>query len=337
MKIFVFEYITGGGLVDQVLPDALCREGELMFTSLVRDLLSIKEVDVLVTRDPRLPAPECLNQDGIITINQAADLNRLLIKMIDSSDAVWLIAPETGRVLADLCDLVEQRGKPLLTSPSNAVLITGNKLATARLLERFQIPVVSTVLCSEAGPFEQGDWVLKPIDGVGCEDCCMISSEDDYQRYKAANDTLSNIVLQPYVKGQSISLSCLFDHGRANLLCSNEQIVDIVDNRFQLSACVVNSDQAHRQEYQSLIETIAEALPELWGYVGIDLIKTASSVVVLEINPRLTTSYVGIKAATGINVAEQVLALLKGTFQPLKPLLNVRVEVAIAEGEGYAR
>jgi len=64
--------------------------------------------------------------------------------------------------------------------------------------------------------------------------------------------------------------------------------------------------------YSILVDAIAQALPALWGYVGIDLIETPEQTWVLEINPRLTTSYVGINEALGLNVVEAVMQLVQG-------------------------
>ncbi len=76
--------------------------------------------------------------------------------------------------------------------------------------------------------------------------------------------------------------------------------------------------------YQQLVGQIAHAFPELWGYVGIDLIETAEQMLVLEINPRLTTSFVGIHSALGINLAEAVLQLVNG-----KPVLDSSKNLSI--------
>jgi predicted ATP-grasp superfamily ATP-dependent carboligase len=57
---------------------------------------------------------------------------------------------------------------------------------------------------------------------------------------------------------------------------------------------------------------VAEAIPGLWGYAGIDLIETPEQILVLEINPRLTTSFAGLNTALGINVAGLVLQLVQG-------------------------
>jgi predicted ATP-grasp superfamily ATP-dependent carboligase len=57
-----------------------------------------------------------------------------------------------------------------------------------------------------------------------------------------------------------------------------------------------------------------EAIPGLRGYVGVDLILADSGPVVLEVNPRLTTAYVGVRAVLDENVAALALAACHGTL-----------------------
>jgi len=58
------------------------------------------------------------------------------------------------------------------------------------------------------------------------------------------------------------------------------------------------------------------ALPTALGYVGLDLVLGAdphgSEDYVIEVNPRLTTSYVGLRAASGANLAAALLAAASG-------------------------
>ena len=56
MRIFVCEYVTGGGLCGQPLPASLSREGDMMLTALVKDLAALDGVEIVTTRDKRLPA-----------------------------------------------------------------------------------------------------------------------------------------------------------------------------------------------------------------------------------------------------------------------------------------
>jgi predicted ATP-grasp superfamily ATP-dependent carboligase len=46
--------------------------------------------------------------------------------------------------------------------------------------------------------------------------------------------------------------------------------------------------------------------------VGVDLVETSDGPVVLEVNPRLTTSYCGLRTARGLNPAALVMGLLSG-------------------------
>lgn len=45
---------------------------------------------------------------------------------------------------------------------------------------------------------------------------------------------------------------------------------------------------------------MAEAIPGLEGLFGIDILLTAEGPVVVEVNPRLTTAYAGLRRALGI-------------------------------------
>jgi tyramine---L-glutamate ligase len=77
---------------------------------------------------------------------------------------------------------------------------------------------------------------------------------------------------------------------------------------------------------------VARALPGLAGYVGVDLMVGESGMTVLEINPRLTTSYVGMHAAIGDNPARMVLDLFYNhPFELPVNLARNLVEIALDE------
>jgi predicted ATP-grasp superfamily ATP-dependent carboligase len=111
------------------------------------------------------------------------------------------------------------------------------------------------------------------------------------------------------------------------LLTVNLQHFELIAGQYRLQAITVNyTDNLAR--YESLVAELARAFPELWGYVGIDLIETPKQILVLEINPRLTSSFIGINAATGINVCTSVLQLLSGTPH-LQRTRNQAIKVAV--------
>ena len=56
-----------------------------------------------------------------------------------------------------------------------------------------------------------------------------------------------------------------------------------------------------------MAERTVKAFPGLRGYVGVDLVLTGKEVVVIEVNPRLTVSYVGLREVAGFNLAQSVI------------------------------
>ena len=212
--------------------------------------------------------------------------------------------PETGGLLERISRLAVEVGCELIGSRPEAVQIAASKLRTARHLARHGIDVVPTHTLADAIPGRNTRWVAKPDKGVGGEGIRIID--------KPLGDAISGLisgedyVVQPYVKGRPASLSLLCYEGEACLLSVNLQQVVEVDGRFQVRAIRVNGLR-RANGYVELACSIATAIPDLWGYVGVDLICTPAGPVVLEINPRLSVSYAGLHRVLGVNPAALVL------------------------------
>ena len=71
-------------------------------------------------------------------------------------------------------------------------------------------------------------------------------------------------------------------------------------------------------------------MPGLWGYIGIDIMESARyGTQVLEINPRLTTSYAGLYQATGIRLIRELLRLADGQTTDFRPAWHKTIAIAI--------
>jgi len=68
-------------------------------------------------------------------------------------------------------------------------------------------------------------------------------------------------------------------------------------------------------------ERACEAVPGLRGYIGVDVMLSDAGPVVIEINPRLTTAYLGVRRVMRENVAELALAACGGAL-PASPVLR---------------
>jgi predicted ATP-grasp superfamily ATP-dependent carboligase len=79
-------------------------------------------------------------------------------------------------------------------------------------------------------------------------------------------------------------------------------------------------------------------MPPSRGFVGVDLVlghaSDGSEDVVIEINPRVTTSYVGLRRALEQNLAELMLDVVQGTAVEVSRVNSVQFQ---ADGTVIAR
>jgi predicted ATP-grasp superfamily ATP-dependent carboligase len=305
MRIFAYEHITGGGMTDQRTQAALAPEGEAMLRALVQDLVAIPDVEVVAMRDPR----SALDLSVTTYVPESErDFWPTFCRAVRESDAVWLIAPEQDGILGRLSREVIRAGCRLLGSRPDAVQVAASKLRTAHVLMAAGVHTIRTFTDERSIPAEVEQIVVKPDDGAGCQDTYLFQRRADLQRW-LRDRAAPGRIFQPYVHGVASSLSILCCDGRARLLACNRQHVAISGGQFEFSGVSVNAIRDSDGRYAQLARDVAHALPGLWGYVGIDVIDAADGPIVVEINPRLTTSYAGLRGALGINAAELVLGL----------------------------
>ena len=299
--------MCGGGFAGQALPASLAVEGQAMLQALLDDLQQVPALQLLLPLDSRCRDLTLPSGAAIVSIAAAHSLWRLLPELIAQVDAVWPIAPESGGVLSRIAGLCLAQQKILLASPPATIDLCADKYATYQHLSAAGIAQVATALLSDVGADYPLPAVIKPRDGLGCQGAQLIRNSRELSAAKQ-----NDYIIQPYHSGPAVSLSALFKNGQAWLLCCNHQQMLIDDNRFILQACQVNTANPQQEYYQMLLQQLAAALPKIWGFIGVDLIETPEhGPLLLEINPRLTSSYAGIRQATGINPAAQVLALLE--------------------------
>lgn len=313
MKILVFEFITGGGLAKEGLPESLAREGLLMLDRLLNELSNISSVQVTVLLDWRCAKIVLANNIQTIIVSKGQSVYDLLPPLIKEADSVWPIAPEQDFHLERVSKLVLSQKKRLLNSAPEAVVICSDKWLTAQALRNGDVLTVKTRLLDDYSGYNSGQWVIKPRDGMGCINNYLVCNAQEFAKITAQIKQKSGYIIQPYVEGDLLSLSCLFKEGKAWLLCCNRQFISVEQQQFNLKSCEVNISTKSLNDYQTIIDQIAKTIKGLWGYVGVDIIHpTGEPSLVLEINPRLTTSYVGINHATGLNIAKAVISLVDG-------------------------
>ena len=302
MKHFLFEFITGGGLIGQTLADSLVREARMMVQTLLKELIECGHYKITITRDSRV---DSFGRDVTEhTIN--TPFKKILPELVRKSDICWLIAPETGNCLYNLTDLFMQNASIFIGSDLNAVQTTSSKLITCNILENANVCTPETKLLKDVIPDSKSGWIIKPDDGVGAENCIYVSDRLSLQEDMTIKEN-DNYIIQPFIEGEHMSMSLFVYNKNIQLLSCNKQEITLKNNLISLAGIGVNEFLSYKDQMRELAESIVSAIPGFSGYIGIDLIRSNNKFFVIDINPRFTTSYAGISASLGINITEKIL------------------------------
>ncbi len=319
-SVFVYEYLTGGGLLadaQAAAPPSLLAEGEAMVAALAADFVAAG-VRVTCLRDRRLASWSpggCRAADVFTPAQHAKAFDRF------ASEADWtvVIAPEMGGALSERCRRVADVGGRLLGPSAAVVDLASDKQATAEFLTAADIPMPAGTLLPRGMPWPRDfsyPAVWKPLDGAGSQDVAYISNPDQPQ-------------FAPDRRPGRLERFCPGDPASAALLCGPGGLVCVLpacrqclsdDGRFGYLGGSLPLPPELERRAQALAKRITAALPGAFGYVGVDLVLGARADggddVAIEINPRLTTSYIGLRAACERNLAEAMLEVAQGRDIP---------------------
>ena len=305
LKVLAFDYAIAGGPDLRPVPCALAQQDGILLQALLADLGAVPGIELRTlpaVGDTVGPA------DRVPGHRSSGDW---LAESVQAADAVWPLARESGGLLEGLSREILRGGRTLLGSAPGAICVAGSKRAVARALRDGGVPAVPTYSPHASLPEGQGAWVVKPDDGAGCLDTRLFGDRAAALAHVRAHAGM-DYVLQPFLAGDIGSLSLLCCDGQAWVLSCNRERFAMRDNRFHFIGSTVNGLDDVDGALAGLARQVAAALPTLWGYVGVDFIRTASGAVVLDVNPRLTAAYAGLHVATGCNPAGLVIDLMKG-------------------------
>lgn len=280
-----------------------------MRDALIGDLLATGDYEIITTYDYRLPKPAHISH---VVIDDEAVRLTTWQQQILKADYVWFIAPETDGCLYTLTKLVIDSGKVVIGSGLSAIQITSSKLATYQHLSQAEIPVIPTsvdlsvLYQSETVTSAHHKWVLKLDDGVGC-DQTHVGSADFLQKVVTMHQ---NWILQPFVEGVLHASISVISYQQQFIICSaNLQSVVEEENRLAYRGGVMNGALDYMAEMHVLIKNILKHIPGLSGYWGVDVLigPTSKQLTVVEINPRLTTSYAYLAEAMQANPASYIM------------------------------
>lgn len=282
-----------------------------MWWAVVHDFLADPAVRVVSTWDARLG--RCPLQDQrleVVTIDQPGDDREVCRQLARDCDAAIVIAPETDDVLRQRC--ADLRSLPLrrLNCDDPTLEICSDKWLTFLKLRGAKIPTIETHQLDDhptAFPV-----VVKLRDGAGSQDMDLLRSEAEWRQWRAG--ARGDFLWQPYVLGRNLSLAGIFQQGELiSWLPVTEQLLSS-DDKFAWQGSLIPAPGISQVACGELCTKVAEAI-RLHGYVGFDLLwpNHAAGPVVVEVNPRMTSSYVGCSQLYGPLLGA---CLLRGTPLP---------------------
>ncbi|MDR3637465.1 MAG: ATP-grasp domain-containing protein [Isosphaeraceae bacterium] len=291
VRVLIHEWVTGGGLAGRPLPGSWATEGAAMRRALAREFASLPGVRVTVTLDDRVSA-----DDGpweIVRIGAGEELP-LFEALAGRADYTLAIAPETGGILAERARAIRRAGGQSLGSTAEAVTLAADKLIFERHLVRQGIATPPCRVVQPADRLPEDHLypaILKPRDGAGSLDTFLIPNAGLVPEAARAMETA---VLQPYVPG--IPLSASFLAGPS----ASAQLIGVGRQRIAINGARVSYHggelPAPRDWLTPDVTRAVRAVEGLRGFVGVDFVYDEANcrATVIELNPRPTTSVVGL-------------------------------------------
>lgn len=316
-KVFIYEFLSGEGTGDEGLHADVAVEGLAMLLGVTEDF-SAAGFNTTTTINSRIEHLSGSFESRGVSVRRVS-----FREGVDEADYCLVIAPESGGTLYSLVKDIERKGKVHLGPGSIGVALTTNKMETLRLAEEAGLKTPFTL---EAEGVEDAlrkaeevgfPSVFKPIDGVGCEGVSMVWDEGNAEmaaELAVRASGTGKVIVQEYVEGVDASVGVIVGEGKASPLTLNAQFISRGDRGvLRYEGGYVPLKHRRRKEALRTAERLASSIPGLKGYVGVDLVLTPGEAFVMEVNPRITTSYLGARKVVQENIARHIFdACTKG-------------------------
>jgi predicted ATP-grasp superfamily ATP-dependent carboligase len=327
LRLLIYEHVSGGGFADEPIPVGVLSEGFGMLRTLISDFKAAGHyvATTLDSRLARLNPP--LDADCIVPVFSSREVQAAIRKVSASADAAYVIAPETEGILQSLVENVEQTGVASLNCPASTIGKIVDKVVLQASLKKLRVPTPETIMFSVADGVEEikraihgrlnFPLIFKPSSDVGC---CGLSVVRNARQVADAvgkikrESASKRFLAQEFIKGAAASVSLVSTGSEALSISLNRQDVTIgaPDAISSYNGGLVPFDHPLRRIAFAVAEKIVKSFRDLRGYVGVDLVLTEEEAVAMEVNPRLTTSYIGLRRVVNFNPAHGIVnAVLK--------------------------
>jgi len=325
MRVVMYEWCCSGGLAGPDAPavlgddgdaEPLAREGRAMFRALAADAIRDGgfEITALVDETLAVELPAAVER---IIVKRGGEVTSL-VAASRLADAVIVVAPETADVLASRVTAVRAAGGRAVAPGAAFIRLAADKQATIDALAAAGVPVPAgrALAAGEAWPESfQRPSVRKARASAGCDGFVVVGPADP-PPCPAAVPTR----IEAWCAGTPVGVSCLVGPRDVVPVAALRQRFSTASPVAYLGADPLEG-VAERARADDLARRAIEALlrrdcqPPA-GWIGVDMILGSRDDGlgdrVLEVNPRLTTSFVGLAAHARSSLVRAMLDAADG-------------------------
>lgn len=321
MNIFVSEYLCSGACELADAESGLLKEGTAMLEAVITDLLALPHSRLMtgLQQTLSLKSPIIVEaiREGRLQIFRAAtpqQEHENFNTACRRADCVLVIAPEFEGLLISRTQLALDCGATVTGSDLKAIQLTADKWRLFELMQEFSLPTIPTCLVSGEFPRSAVSFpcLIKHRFGAGGLGLETVQDEDCLQkRWNELRGAEGQFLLQPLLTGKALSTVALIRAGVREFFPVGEQHVSWNQGfQYQGGTIPADVDAGVLPSIYDLLNRVCDLLPGLAGYVGFDILlpdDAPNEPVLVEINPRLTTSYTGYRRLTFDNLAERII------------------------------
>jgi len=269
-KILIFEYITGGGLIEKKVDDSLLFEAQFILNSLINS----RNYQIDFFCDYR---HSYKNKRGAIIVSK--DNSGILYSsdFINKYDYYLPICPESHMIYYNYVKKITPDVNNINLSCTKTLSMTSDKLAFKEICNKNNLPNPDLFDFNRINNL----YVEKDRIGCGCANTRLVKYNQTHKKDK---------IIEKYIPGESYSVSLHVSPKSYYIMSINKQIMQKNNNYIKLKALLVNIYPSFRNHLYNFIDDVMKVFPNLRGFVGLDFIEYKGELFLIEINARYTTS-----------------------------------------------
>src|ERR1035437_6409346 len=312
MNILIAEFTVGTNVERSLIP-----EGIAMLKTLAESFVSLGH-------EVYYPSAGIKTGKGTAINSTAQNFRQIIEKKAQNCDAGLVIAPDC--MLPELNKILEENTVNLGCSPKSTAYCA-DKLVCTKILKKAGIKTPKIAQKTEGGK----KYVTKPRFGCGAEATYLVTKFENSEKFIATE----------YIDGEHLSVSLIA--GKKPLpLTVNLQLIEFGQKKNEIGEGGEKKEvfsikyNGSRTPYRTprveeLNETAISTVECLgcFGYVGVDIV-LADLPYVVDVNPRLTTSILGINHVMQEDIGD---LLLKNQFGELPNSVNIDGEYCFSNDD----